>query len=575
MKTIHRICIVYFGFAAALSLGQTALPFQHPRDQIALQLGAIQMGYDVPFQLVGNPTSAQQATNALAMGRNVLAATADKPAVKVQGFVSSPGVDSDEFRNQLYRAVEAVVTSPAIGAIKGSVVLENGKKQKITATLTVPPTAYAIPVPFALESATSLDAQALGTEVDSLSGSVSELENQHGTLSTQVGSLSGDVTSVQSQTTALGTNVTALENQATALSSSITDIQKENLALKQLLMGLDIFTTVTTLAGNGEEGYMDGAGEEAQFNYPRTIAVDGSGNVYVGETAEMGYKIRKITPDGLVSTLFESEPSDSGEVRLGGIAADSDGNVYVTEGEYLWDEFSSYKINKVRKIAPGGDESTLIYSANSDLEGGDTFWRSIAVDASGNIYVNELLDNYNSDWDEDRVSFTIRKIPVSGEASTILELGIGHESYDNGQFYTADIAVDAIGNIYYSEIQLQQGVTYIKKIHKISASGAMTMLANVVLWRYDREFDSGSIAVDATGNVYVSNSSRHRILRITTGGMAATMAGYDAFGEGGFADGSGSEAMFQYPSGIAVDANGNVYVADTVNNRIRKISVMK
>jgi hypothetical protein len=75
MKIIRQLSIVQFMFMGAVAFGQTNLPFQHPRDQIALQLGAIQMGYSVPFQLVGNPTSAQQAANALAMGRNILAAT--------------------------------------------------------------------------------------------------------------------------------------------------------------------------------------------------------------------------------------------------------------------------------------------------------------------------------------------------------------------------------------------------------------------------------------------------------------------------------------------------------------------
>jgi hypothetical protein len=148
MKIIRQLSIVQFMFMGAVAFGQTNLPFQHPRDQIALQLGAIQMGYSVPFQLVGNPTSAQQAANALAMGRNILAATPAKPAVKVQGFVSSPAVDSVEFRDQLYQAVEAVVTTPVIGSIKGSVMLNNGKKQSISATLSLPPITYTIPTPW-------------------------------------------------------------------------------------------------------------------------------------------------------------------------------------------------------------------------------------------------------------------------------------------------------------------------------------------------------------------------------------------------------------------------------------------
>lgn len=128
------------------------------------------MGYTVPFQLVsGNATKAQLAANALVMGRNALDATVAKPAVKVQGFVSSPAVDTVEYRDQLYQAVEAVVTSPVAGSIKGSVtVVGSSRKVSVSAALTLPPNAYTIPVPYALEAATSVDAQALRDELSAL-----------------------------------------------------------------------------------------------------------------------------------------------------------------------------------------------------------------------------------------------------------------------------------------------------------------------------------------------------------------------------------------------------------------------
>lgn len=160
------LAVIFSFLAIQLSFSQTNPALQHPRDQIALQLGAIQMGYTVPFQLVsGNATNAQQAANALLMGRNALDATVAKPAAKVQGFVDSPAVDTVEYRDQLYQAVEAVVTSPVRGAVKGSVSLVgSNRKQSVTATLTAPPNSYTIPVPFAVEansSVTSLDAQAI------------------------------------------------------------------------------------------------------------------------------------------------------------------------------------------------------------------------------------------------------------------------------------------------------------------------------------------------------------------------------------------------------------------------------
>ena len=168
----HRFILIFiFSISFSFnSLAQMAIPFLQPRDQIALQLGAIQMGYPVPFSFSsfssGSSTNVQQAINAMAMGRNALNATVLKPAVRVQGVVSSPPIDTTAFRDQLYQAVEAVVTLPATGSLKGFAILEGGKKQTVTAKLVPPSSTYTIPVPYALEasySVTSLDAQGILT----------------------------------------------------------------------------------------------------------------------------------------------------------------------------------------------------------------------------------------------------------------------------------------------------------------------------------------------------------------------------------------------------------------------------
>ena len=149
--------ILSFVFILMMGAGrlcaQTANTLQHPKDQIALQLGAIQMGYTVPFTLTGNISvqKMQQAVNALVMGRNALDATVAKPAVKVVGAVDSPNVDTVEYRDQLYAAVEYVVTSPVVATIKGSATVTGNKKVSVAATkLTLPTNAWTIPVPYAL-----------------------------------------------------------------------------------------------------------------------------------------------------------------------------------------------------------------------------------------------------------------------------------------------------------------------------------------------------------------------------------------------------------------------------------------
>lgn len=186
IKNLSGIVIKGVFFLAILmpvcAQSTTANTLQHPRDQIALQLGAIQMGYTVPFTLTGNISTPkmQQAVNALVMGRNSLNATVGAPAVQVQDAVDCPNVDTVEYRDQLYSAVEYVVTSPVVATIKGSATLANSKKVTLRATkLTVPPNSWTIPVPFALEARSSADVQVLREELVA-AGVLSEEGNEDG-----------------------------------------------------------------------------------------------------------------------------------------------------------------------------------------------------------------------------------------------------------------------------------------------------------------------------------------------------------------------------------------------------------
>lgn len=135
------------------------------------------MGYMVPFTLAGNTSTQkmQQAANALAMGRNALDATAAKPAVKVQGAVNCPNVNTVNYRDQLYSAVEHVVTSPVMATIRGSVTFVEGKKAIVSARLTVPPNEWTMPVPYALEARSSAD---VDDKLASLEAMIQELRDE-------------------------------------------------------------------------------------------------------------------------------------------------------------------------------------------------------------------------------------------------------------------------------------------------------------------------------------------------------------------------------------------------------------
>lgn len=191
---------------------------------------------------------------------------------------------------------------------------------------------------------------------------------------------------------------------------------------------------VSTLAGSGFIGSADGTGAAASFNAPFGVAVDGSGNVYVGDAN--GNKIRMITPDGEVSTLAGSDTAGSAD-GVGtaasfsfplGVAVDGDGNVYVADANN----------NKVRMIAPDGTVSTLAGSGaagSADGIGIEASFRSpggVAVDDSGHVYV------------ADRGSNRVRRITPAGVVSTVARSGAAF-------FAPTGVAIDASGSVYVAD----------------------------------------------------------------------------------------------------------------------------
>ncbi|MEI6715502.1 MAG: MBG domain-containing protein [Verrucomicrobiota bacterium] len=317
---------------------------------------------------------------------------------------------------------------------------------------------------------------------------------------------------------------------------------------------------VSTLAGSPDgNGRVNGTGSAARFANPTCVAVDGSWNVYVADTDNK--TIRKITKGGVVSTLagkaglYGSADGTGSAARFAaprGVAVDGNGNVYVTD------------YRTIRKITSGGVVSTLAGSADeSGSEDGIgsaarfVYLTGVAVDGNGNLYVAD-----NS---------TIRKITSGGAVSTLAgRAGVYYETVDgtggDARFRSlGGIAVDGSGNVY---------VTDGSTIRKITSGGAVSTLAGSAgesgstdgTGSAARFFYPTGVAVDGSGNLYVADNSTIR--KITSGGVVSTLAG--SAGVSGSADGTGSAARFDHPTGVAVDGSGNVYVADTNNHTIRR-----
>jgi sugar lactone lactonase YvrE len=328
--------------------------------------------------------------------------------------------------------------------------------------------------------------------------------------------------------------------------------------------GVPFVWVVNTLAGSSTSGSADGTGTGARFYSPEGMAVDSTDNVYVADT--INHRIRKFTPEGVVTTLAGS--GTSGYAEGTGTEAkfrypkdvavdDSAGNVYVADRD-------NYRIRKI--VISTGEVTTLAGSTQGYADGTGTEAKfkdpsGVAVDSAGNVYVADM-------WNH-----RIRKITPGGVVTTLAGStdgyadGTGTEAKFSGPF---GVAVDSAGNVYVAD-------QYNHCIRKISPEGVVTTLAGGTEGDVDgtgtaARFSSPyGVAVDSAGNVYVVDQGNHRIRKITPEGVVTTLAGNGPFGYG-YADGTGTAAKFDHPQGVAVDSAGIVYVGDSTNNRIRTIT---
>jgi sugar lactone lactonase YvrE len=332
---------------------------------------------------------------------------------------------------------------------------------------------------------------------------------------------------------------------------------------------------VTTLAGlAGSSGTNDGTGSAARFNYPRGVAVDSAGNLYVGDRDND--TIRKVTPDGtnwVVTTLAglagnggsaDGTNSTARFANPAGMAVDSAGNLYVAD----------HGNSTIRKVTPDGTNwvvTTLagLAGVTGSQNGTGSAARfnypsSVAVDNAGNVYV------------ADYANATIRKVTSAGVVTTLAGLA-GNTGTNDGTgsaarfYWPQGVAVDSNGKVYVAD-------TFNNTIREVTSAGVVTTLAGVAGCPGSADGTGSAarfnlpdgVAVDTNGNLYVADENNSMIRKVTPSGVVTTLAGLA--GVTGSQNGTGSNARFNEPAGVAVDNAGNVYVADYNNSTIRKVT---
>lgn len=332
--------------------------------------------------------------------------------------------------------------------------------------------------------------------------------------------------------------------------------------------------TVSTIAGTGIAGSLDGLGSLATFANPSAVAVDSTGNVFVADTGNQ--VIRKITTDGMVSTFagqvgqwgYRDGPAGSAMFyEPVGLVIDPIGNLYVADSGN----------SRIRKITPLGEVSTYAGS------GGDSIHPADFVDGPALLAIlggplGLTLDDLGNLYVAATNNSLIRKISPAGQATTIAGvLSIDSSAYapcsTGGSCATfrgpGSIARDKSGNLYVAD-------TLNQTIRKVTPAGEVSTLAGSGVQGFadgagaSAQFDSPfGLVVDSKGNLYISDQNNSVIRKITQDGNVSTVAGQA--GVSGNTQGPGAQATFHLPSGLAIDKDDTLYVADYSNHSVRKL----
>lgn len=346
---------------------------------------------------------------------------------------------------------------------------------------------------------------------------------------------------------------------------------------------------IQTIAGTGIAGFAGdgGAASKALLNQPYGLAVDSSGNLYIADLGNA--RVRKISLDGTIKTVAGGGSTVAGgsisapavNVQLlepRNVAVGTSGSLYI----------SDFAAHTVYKVPTNGVLSTLAGNGNAGFtgDGGSAILAQLkapaglAVDASGTVYIadsgNSRIRKISNGIISTSYSVTSPTGVAINSAGTLYIASAGYFGTQStgigGLTPCMDVALDSLGNVYVTEGQFVREVTTAGAALLIAGSGASRYFGGDGGRATDARFNAPSgIAVDNAGNWYIADSANNRIRQITSAGIVTTYAGTgDARSTGD--NGQATLAELNGPLSVAVDALQNVYVADTGNNALRKIT---
>ncbi|WP_055631872.1 NHL repeat-containing protein [Streptomyces griseoruber] len=333
--------------------------------------------------------------------------------------------------------------------------------------------------------------------------------------------------------------------------------------------------TITTWAGCGVRAFGGDGGPaaEALLNHPGGLVIDGEGNLLISDT--YNHRVRAVHPDGRVSTVagtgvrgFGGDGGPAAEALLNhpmGLVIDGKGNLLIAETQN----------HRIRAVHPDGRVSTVAGTGVRGF-GGDggpaaeavlNQPMGVALDGAGHVYVG------------DHTNHRIRRIAPDGRIETVAGGGTlrgraaeGAPATDAELYYPSDLAVSPSGTLYFTD-------THNHRVLKVTPDGTLLAVAGTGI-----EGDSGDggpavearldkplgLALDASGNLYIADFGNHRVRRVTPDGWISTLAGTGRSGSTGDS-GPAASARLYYPVGVALDRSEALYIAEWTGHRVRRV----